>query len=73
MHLRTTQILLLAFASLFGITSAGPLPQGDLPHEDASGYVTPEYNPPCLNATELEDATGGIEPGVVGIPCADGF
>ncbi len=72
MHLRTTQILLLAFASLFAITSAGPLPQGDFPHEDASGYVEPEYNPPCLNASAFETVSGGYN-GVVGIPCEDDF
>ena len=76
MHLRTTQILLLAFASLFALTSAGPLPQGDYPHvnadgSDAVGHVEPEYNTPCLNATEMENAVGGVEPGVVGIPCHD--
>ena len=71
MHLHTTQILLLAFGSLFALTSAGPLPIVPIGYEDPDSNdvepVTGGINPDttqCLNATEVESATGGALPGL---------
>ena len=45
MYLRTTQLLLLAFVSLFALTSAGPVPQT---YYDSNGHPINGYNEDAL-------------------------